>query len=58
MFSNMTLGAFECEELKVVENEPEWPTTVDFAKLLSIGFKDKLIEDPDHLVLRKLKGLA
>lgn len=58
MFSNMTLGAYECEELKVTENEPEWPTTVDFERLLSIGFKDKVIEDPDHLVLRRLKGLA
>jgi hypothetical protein len=58
MFSNMALGAFECEELRVAEDEPAWPTTVDFAKLLSIGFKDKLIEDPDHLVLRRLKGLA
>lgn len=35
--------------------EPAWPEA-DLQKLLSIGFKDRLIDDLDHPILKRLRG--
>jgi hypothetical protein len=35
--------------------EPEWPTET-FRDLLRIGFRDSLIEGPNHPVLKRLRG--
>ena len=37
--------------------EPEWPA-LEFKELLKLGFKDRLINSPDHPVVRRLQGFA
>jgi len=37
--------------------EPEWPE-MPLADILRLGFKDKLIQTLDHVVLRQLRGEA
>jgi hypothetical protein len=47
-------------EILVSENpmlpEPEWPTDLNMAALLRLGFKDKFIDSPDHEVIKMLAG--
>lgn len=35
--------------------EPEWPT-LPFSQILRIAFRDRMIEGPDHLAIKKLRG--
>jgi hypothetical protein len=44
-------------EVSLLAGEPEWPT-VPFKDLLKIAFKDRVIADRDHPVLRQLRGEA
>ena len=55
--ANMDLGGYDV--LKAVANlpDPEWPD-ISFDELLRIAFRDRLIESPDHPVLRRLRGEA
>jgi hypothetical protein len=53
--ANMSLGAYE---FFVAENplaDPEWPAR-PFRDLLEIGFKGRIIEGPEHLVIQRLRG--
>jgi hypothetical protein len=36
--------------------EPNWPADLDLHALLKLAFKDKLIDDPDHEVIKLLQG--
>jgi len=51
----MALGAYE---LSVATNnlpEPVWPDTT-FRDLVAVAFKGRIIQTPDHPVLRRLRG--
>jgi hypothetical protein len=56
MRSNMSLGAYEIFKAEGALSDPEWPTET-FKELLSIGFKGRIIQGPDHPVIQKLRGL-
>ena len=56
--SNMNLGAYEIRVAASAMLEPEWPPEYSFRDLLSIGFRDRFIDRPDHPVIRQLRGLA
>jgi hypothetical protein len=53
--ANMALGAYDVFQANGDLPEPEWPIE-PFRELLRVGFKDRYIDNKDHLVLRKLRG--
>jgi hypothetical protein len=55
--ANMALGAYELWEAAASIPDPTWPE-LSFQELLRIGFKDRLIADFDHPVIKRLRGLA
>jgi hypothetical protein len=57
MTANMDLGAYEIFEARAIISEPEWPEQT-FWDLVKIAFRNRLIQDMDHPVIQKLKGLA
>lgn len=56
--ANTNLGAYDMYEAAagVELGEPEWPT-LTYWELIKIAFKDHLIENLDHPVVRRLRGL-
>jgi len=55
LMSNRPVGAYECVVAMGDYGEPSWPES-KLEDLLRLAFKDRIIETPDHLVLRKLRG--
>jgi len=55
MAPNMSLGAYEVFEATGNLPEPEWPE-ISFRDILEIAFKDHLINDFNHPVLKRLRG--
>jgi hypothetical protein len=55
--ANMSLGAYEVFEAVADYGDPEWPTQ-SFWDLIKIAFKNRLIDNADHLIIQKLRGLA
>ncbi len=55
--ANMSLGAYELIAAEKIATEPKWPD-VSFQELLRIAFKDKLVTDFEHPVIRRLRGLT
>lgn len=55
--ANMNLGAYEIYEAAATLSEPEWPD-LSYWDLIKIAFKDHLIGDLDHPVIKRLRGLA
>ena len=55
--ANMNLGAYEISEAAGSYSDPEWPD-MPMSELLRIGFKQFLIEGPEHPVIQRLRGLA
>ena len=55
---NMELGAYEYLEASATLSEPEWPEGFDYWALIKIAFKDYLIANLDHPVIKRLRGLA
>jgi hypothetical protein len=53
--ANMGLGAYEVSVATGQLPEPDWPD-VRFQELLRVAFKDRLIADRNHPVLRRLRG--
>lgn len=53
--ANMSLGAYEIFTATAALPQPEWPG-LTFRQMLEIAFRDRYISDPDHAVLRKLRG--
>jgi hypothetical protein len=53
--ANMSLGAYETIVATADLGEPSWPDKT-FYELLDIGFKDRVIKDLDHEVLKRLRG--
>ena len=52
---NRALGSYEISMAMGNLPEPEWPD-LPVGEILKIAFKDKLISDHDHPVLRNLRG--
>lgn len=57
MISNRNLGAYEIHTAPSIDTAPKWPEQ-SFQELLEIAFKDRLIADEDHILLRQLRGEA
>jgi hypothetical protein len=55
--ANMNLGAYEIFEAASTIAAPKWPD-LSFNELLRVAFKDRLIPDLDHAVIKRLRGLA
>ena len=54
--SNRDLAAYEITEAAGHYPDPEWPVDLDFDALLKLAFKDHVIRDMQHPVLRRLRG--
>jgi hypothetical protein len=52
---NMNIGAYEVFTAIGKIPEPEWPVHT-FQDLLRIAFRERIINSPDHIVLKKLRG--
>lgn len=55
LVANRQLGAYDVMEASGLADEPTWPE-FDFKKLLALAFKDRLISDLSHPIIRKLRG--
>jgi hypothetical protein len=53
--SNMSLGAYEVAVASGQVADPVWPE-ISFQGIIKIGFRDKMISDWDHPVLKRLRG--
>jgi hypothetical protein len=53
--SNMSLGAYEVNVASGQVAEPVWPD-VPFSELIKLAFRDKMISDWNHPVLKRLRG--
>jgi hypothetical protein len=53
--SNMSAGAYEVLEAVGNFTEPEWPEA-SLREILGIAFRGKVIDSPDHPVIKKLRG--
>lgn len=55
--ANMSLGAYEVLAAETPLPAPEW-LDLPFQELIRIAFKDRLVDSLDHLVVKRLRGLA
>ena len=55
MSANLGLGAYDIYRAEAPLAEPEWPD-LTMEQIVEIAFKDRIITDPDHPVLRRLRG--
>jgi hypothetical protein len=53
--ANMSLGAYDLAVASGQVAEPEWPK-IGFQEIIKIAFRDKMISDWNHPVLRRLRG--
>jgi hypothetical protein len=53
--ADMALGAYQIFEAASVIPDPDWPS-VSLMELLRIAFRDRLVDSPDHAVLKRLRG--
>ena len=56
MKANRDLGAYEIFEAESVMAEPVWPE-LSFQQLIKIAFRDRIITDTNHALIRRLRGL-
>jgi hypothetical protein len=57
LMPDMGLGAYRIYIAEGQLSEPVWPEK-PFEELLELVFKNRVIENEDHLVVRRLRGLA
>jgi hypothetical protein len=55
MKSNRALGAYTIAVAEGMTAEPTWPPET-FAQMIRIAFRDRLIDRPDHAVIKRLQG--
>jgi hypothetical protein len=53
--ANMSLGAYEIFKASAAIPEPTWPD-LSFKELLRIAFKDRLVTDLNHPLVKRLRG--
>ena len=54
--ANMSLGGYDVYEATGELPEPVWPE-ITFQELVNIAFKGKVIDSPDHAVMKRLAGV-
>src|SRR5262245_44330216 len=54
--ANMNLGAYECFEASANIPEPVWPTGLNCEQIVTVAFKGRLVDDFNHLMLKRLRG--
>jgi len=54
---DMSLGAYRVHRAEGVLPDPVWPD-ITLSELLKLGFKDRVIDNVDHPVVRRLRGVA
>jgi hypothetical protein len=54
---NKSLGAYDIHEALNQTAEPEWPADLDYWGLIKIAFRDHIIQELDHPVIKRLRGL-
>jgi hypothetical protein len=54
---NMGLGAYEISMAPELRADPVWPD-LSFQEIIKIAFRDRMISDWDHPVLKRLRGEA
>ena len=55
--ANMSLGAYETFVATATIPDPEWPQYT-YKELLRVAFKDRLVADLDHPLVKRLRGLT
>jgi hypothetical protein len=55
--ANMSLGAYDITPAPAPIPDPEWPE-ISFKELLRIAFRDRLVTDLDHPLVKRLRGLT
>jgi hypothetical protein len=55
--ADMSWGTYRIYRAEGQLSDPVWPDK-PFEELLEIAFKDRVIDSPDHPVLRRLRGLS
>ena len=53
--ANLSLGAYEYAAALNGLPDPEWPE-ITFPEVLRIAFRDRIIDNFDHHVLKQLRG--
>jgi hypothetical protein len=53
--ANMALGAYEMFEAASTIADPAWPE-LSFQELLRIAFRERLVDNLDHSVIKRLRG--
>jgi hypothetical protein len=56
LLANQALGCYEALQASGELPDPEWPDKT-MGELLKLAFKDRMIDDIDHPVIRRLKGV-
>src|SRR3954447_4883118 len=57
LMPDMGLGAYRIYRAEGQLSDPVWPDK-PFEELLEIAFRDRVIDSPDHPVVRRLRGLT
>ena len=55
LLANRHVGAYDVIEATNLAEEPQWPD-LDFKKVLSLAFKERLITSMSHPIVRRLRG--
>ena len=55
VIANMSLGAYEIFVAEANLPDPTWPDR-PFSEILEIAFRDRLIDRPDHPLIKRLRG--
>jgi hypothetical protein len=55
---NKSLGAYDIHQALNQTAEPEWPAEMGYWKLIEIAFRDHIIKELDHPVVKRLRGLV
>jgi hypothetical protein len=53
--ANLNLGAYEIHVAESVMAEPEWPE-LSFQELLRIAYRDRMVTNLEHAVVKRLRG--
>lgn len=56
MAANMSSGAYDVHTPVGQLAEPAWPDGLTFERLMEVALKNRVIDSPDHPVLRRLRG--
>jgi hypothetical protein len=54
---DIALGAYRVMEAKSVLGEPKWPD-LEMSTILKVAFGDRIIDGPEHPIVRTLQGLS